>query len=111
MAAAGILALEEGRARLREDHARASRLAHALADMLPGSIDPAGVETNMVFVDTEAVGMPVLETIERLGHGGVGAVPVPRRLRMVTHVDVDDDDIGYTIDAWRAVAASFSRET
>jgi threonine aldolase len=111
MAAAGMMALEEGPARLHEDHARAARLAGAIAEMLPGSVEPASVETNMVFVDTEAVAMPVLETIERLAAHGVGTVPVPGHLRMVTHVDVDDEGIDHAIDAWRSVAASLAKES
>jgi threonine aldolase len=110
MAAAGLVALEEGPQRLDADHVRARRLATAIAEMLPGSVDPALVETNMVFVDTEAVGLRVLETIERLADLGVGAVPVPGALRMVTHVDVDDEGIQHAIDAWRAVAADGTKE-
>jgi threonine aldolase len=105
MAAAGLMALEEGRTRLHDDHTRARRLAGAVAELLPGSVDPADVETNMVLVDTEAVGMPVLDAIEQLAALGVGAVPLGSVLRMVTHVDVDDEGIAYAIDAWRALAA------
>ena len=91
MAAAGLIALEEGPKRLHEDHARARRLAEGVAEILPGSVDPAMVETNMVFVDTEAVGLAPLDAIERLRDLGVGATLVSGKVRMVTHVDVDDD--------------------
>lgn len=111
MAAAGLIALEEGRLRLHEDHARARRLAEAIAEMLPGSVDLDMTATNMVFVHTEAVGLEALETIERLAALGVGAVPVPGAVRMVTHVDVDDDGIALAIDAWSSVAASAAKET
>jgi threonine aldolase len=109
LAAAGLVALEQGPGRLHEDHARAHRLAEAVAELTPGAVDPASVETNMVFVDTEAVGMPLLEAIDRLAALGVGAVPVPGALRMVTHVDVDDEGLAHAIDAWRSVAASFAK--
>src|SRR6185312_1772269 len=46
--AAGMMAIEEGAERLEEDHARAQRLAVALADRFPGSVDPDIVRTNMV---------------------------------------------------------------
>ena len=47
LAAAGLVAL--GRIdRLAEDHARARRLAEAVAARWPGSIDPASVHTNIV---------------------------------------------------------------
>ena len=55
-AAAGIVALQRGPERLHEDHERARRLADGVADRLPGSVDLDQVETNMVLVDTEAVG-------------------------------------------------------
>jgi threonine aldolase len=40
----------------------------------------------------------------------VGAVPVAGVVRMVTHVDVDDDGIARAIDAWRAVVAVVAKE-
>ena len=55
----------------------------------------------MVFVDTEAVGMPMLETIERLASLGVGVTHSGGKVRMVTHLDVDDAGIGVALDAWR----------
>ena len=110
MAAAGLVALEEGRLRLHEDHARARRLAGAIDEMLPGSVDLDMTETNMVFVHTEAVGLETLGAIERLSALGVGAVPVPGAVRMVTHVDVDDEGIALAIDAWSQVAASAAKE-
>jgi threonine aldolase len=65
----------------------------------------------MVFVHTEAVGLDVLDTIGRLAALGVGAVPVPGAVRMVTHVDVDDEGIGTAIDAWRSVVTSAAKES
>jgi hypothetical protein len=59
----------------------------------------------MAYVDTEAVGLPLLETLERLGALGVGAAHVAGKVRMVTHVDVDDDGVAFALDAWRTVAA------
>jgi len=107
-AAAGIVALEEGPGRLPEDHGRARRLAEGVADRLPGSIDLAQVETNMVLVDTEAVGLGVLETVERLEGLGVGVTHTGSRVRMVTHLDVSDEGVGRALDAWAALAASAS---
>ena len=110
MAAAGLVALETGRERLAEDHARARRLGEAVEALLPGSVALDRVVTNMVFVDTDAVGLRTGEVLDRLAAAGVGAVPVPRGVRMVTHVDVDDEGIGIAIDAWRAIAADAAKE-
>jgi threonine aldolase len=111
MAAAGLVALEDGRQRLHLDHERARRLAHGVADMLPGSIDPATVETNMVYVDTEAVGTRSLDVIRLLADLGVGATLVSGKVRMVTHVDVDDDGLAFALGAWRSVAEDTAKET
>lgn len=106
LAAAGLIALEEGPKRLHEDHERARRLAEGVAEALPGSVDAASVETNMVYVDTEAIGLDPLAAIERLGDEGVRATFVAGKVRMVTHVDVSDDDVGAALAAWRTLAAS-----
>ncbi len=105
LAAAGLVALEQGPKRLHEDHERARRLAEGVAEILPGSVDPADVETNMVFVDTAAVGRDPLETIGRLRDAGVGATFVAGKVRMVTHVDVSDEDVGFALAAWREIVA------
>jgi threonine aldolase len=105
VAAAGLIALEEGPKRLHEDHERARRLGEGVAELLPGSVDLEQIETNMVFVDTEAVGLPLFETLDRLGLLGVGATHSAGKARMVTHLDVDDAGIGVVLDAWRDLAA------
>ena len=103
MAAAGIIALREGPGRLHEDHVRARRLADAMAELIPGSIDPATVETNMVFVDTEVTGLAALDAVERLQALGVGTTLIGPKVRMVTHVDIDDAAVGFALDAWASV--------
>lgn len=51
LAAAGLIALEQMTQRLAEDHANAQRLAQGLAAIAGIEIDPAQVQTNMVFFD------------------------------------------------------------
>src|SRR5919109_580401 len=111
VAAAGLVALEEGPKRLHDDHARARRLAEGLAEMFPGSVDAEQIETNMVFVDTEAVGLPLSEALDRLAALGVGATHSSGKIRLVTHLDVDDAGIGIALDAWRDLAAGGGRDT
>jgi threonine aldolase len=111
LAAAGVVALETGRERLIEDHRRARRLAEAFVELAPGLVDLDQVATNMVFLDTGAVGMPAATMLERLAALGVGAVPISATdVRMVTHVGVDDDGIGLAIDAVRSVVADVAKE-
>jgi len=105
VAAAGLIALEEGPGRLHEDHARARRLAEGLAEAFPGSVDVARVETNMVFVDTSMMGFDAFEAVMRMQGEGVGCTVAPPRVRMVTHVDISDEDVETALAAWRAVAA------
>ena len=110
MAAAGLVALDEGPGRLQDDHERARRLAQTLAEILPGAVDLAQVETNMLFADTEAVGLPILDAIERLRALGIGATHTGGKVRMVTHADVDDDGVAAALDAWRSIARDVAKE-
>jgi threonine aldolase len=106
VAAAGLIALRDGPGRLHEDHARARRIAEGLAEIVPGSVDPSSVETNMVFVDTVPAGMSALEAVQRLAALGVGATVSGPYVRMVTHVDISDADVQTALAAWREAAVS-----
>jgi threonine aldolase len=110
MAAAGLIALEEGPKRLHEDHERARRLAEGVAAAMPGTIDPAAVETNMLFVDVTAAGHDVLDIRARLATEGVLATMVAGKIRMLTHVDIDDADVERAIAAWGRVAGAVASE-
>jgi threonine aldolase len=109
MAAAGLVALREGPQRLHEDHARARRLAEGLAEAFPGAVDPAGVETNMVFLDTTSMDLAPLEAVMRMKEVGVGVTTAGPMVRMVTHVGISDEDIRTALTAWRDVAAAAGR--
>src|SRR6266576_2482698 len=105
MAAAGLIALAEGPGRLADDHANARRLAEGVARIVPGCLDPAGVETNIVFADVASLGHPLTEWAAALAAEGVLVSTVTGRLRMVTHVDVARRDVDTALAAWRRVAA------
>jgi len=91
LAAAGLWALEHNVARLAEDHANARRFAEPLARTAGIVLDPASVETNIVIWDlADDVPMDAAGFVARAREKGlllnaVGA----RRLRAVTHLDVD----------------------
>ena len=105
IAAGGVYALNHHVKRLADDHANAKRLAQGLA-ALPGVVlDPATVETNLVFFElTGPIDAPTL--VERLLARGVrmGAMG-PHTVRAVTHLDVSATQIERTLDAARAVLA------
>jgi threonine aldolase len=105
LCAAARVAFETGVERLSEDHANARRLAEGFAEALPGSVDPADVETNMVFAtvgDSRADAV-----VDAMAADGVlVAVAFPGVIRAVTHRDVDAAGIGRAISSFaRAVAA------
>ncbi|MDQ3614077.1 MAG: low-specificity L-threonine aldolase [Chloroflexota bacterium] len=98
IAAAGIVALETMVDRLPEDHVRAKRLAASLARIAGVTLDPEGVQTNIVVFQVDG-SIDQTELAERLKERGLlvsnyGAVG----LRMVTHVDVDDADVDKALD-------------
>jgi threonine aldolase len=109
VAAAGVYALEHNVERLAEDHARARRLGEGLvAAGVPVELEQ--VETNFVQVDVGPLGLDTSEALARLAEQGVGLSMTvhPTRLRAVTHLDVDDEDIEQAIEliprALRALA-------
>ncbi len=103
IAAAGIVALTQMVDRLADDHARARRLAEALATMPGLRVDLARVHTNMVYVDLEPP-RTAAQLARALAHQGVRVHPVgPRRLRLVTHYGIEDEHIAAAIDAFAAV--------
>ncbi len=104
MAAAGLIALAEGPGRLPEDHANARALAVGLAELLPGSVDPATVETNIVFADMAGTGRDAGQWRELLAGEGLLVTIVGGRVRMLTHVGVGADDVRAALEAWRRAA-------
>ncbi len=102
LAAAGQYALRHHIARLADDHARARRLAEALAPF--GVFDTAAVRTNIVPLDLTKAGMdaPALGAAAR-AEGVLVSVLGPRTARLVTHLDVDDADIDRAIEVLTAI--------
>jgi threonine aldolase len=89
LAAAGRYALAHNLGRLADDHARARTLAAALGG------DPAGVDTNIVLL--EVPNAAVVATKARDEGVLVSAIGA-HLLRLVTHLDVDDDGIARAIE-------------
>ena len=97
LAAAGLYALEHHVERLADDHARARRLAAALG------VDPATV------ADQHRGARRARRRRGRRGRAAEQGVLVsalgPRVLRLVTHLDVDDDGIDRAIEVLQPLLA------
>jgi threonine aldolase len=99
IAAPAVVALADPYPRHRRDHDLARRLALGLADIDSGMVDAAGVQTNIVncFVDgADAV-------VRGLGERGVLALAKGRRIRFVTHSEVDDASVHAALEAMAAI--------
>ncbi|MBM4115975.1 MAG: aminotransferase class I/II-fold pyridoxal phosphate-dependent enzyme [Phycisphaerae bacterium] len=92
LAAACIHALDHHVDRLADDHSNARHLA-TLLQGIPGTrLDPGldGIETNMVFVSIDPSLGTAAGFCKRLAAAGVRMIPMgERRIRAVTHLDVD----------------------
>jgi threonine aldolase len=102
LAAAGLHALDHHVTRLADDHARAARLAQQL-DAIDG-VDLLGQHTNMVFVDVPTDRLAELDAhLQAAGiRINIGYLPT---LRLVTHLDIDDDGVARTAAAFRTFFA------
>jgi threonine aldolase len=105
LAAAGLYALEHHRERLVADHENARSLA-----ALAAGIDGIGVtppETNIVMFDLLHPDWTAADFVRRLAEQGVLFTEFSRRrLRAVTHLDVDERGIRLAAEALARVAAA-----
>lgn len=89
LAAAGLIALEEGPQRLQEDHALARLLAESLAQLPSVELDLDAVRTNIVIFTLRNKG-DAAALVAKLKHRGILAGTVGRHsVRFVTHRDVN----------------------
>ena len=87
--------------RLSDDHHLAARLAFGLADRHPAAVDPQATETNMVRVEVDNLRGgwdPIRPRLVKAGILFNG--PFAGSLRIVTHRDVDDDDVDRLLAAF-----------
>jgi len=106
IAAAALVALEEMRDRLKEDHRNAKALAQGLAQIDGVKVDPAKVVTNIVSFEIDAAWTDVGAFQKVCAEQGLrfsrylGNSP---RLRAVTHNDVTKADVDAALEIARAV--------
>lgn len=89
LAAAGLYALDHNRARLVDDHKNAELVAEMLADVPGLTVRREQVHTNIVMVDTQSSAPDLARAADRRGVRVIAVAP--RRIRVVTHLDVDRD--------------------
>lgn len=106
LAAAGLIALEESPARLHEDHANARFLAERLSEIPGIEIDASQVRTNIVIFDISGLGISTQQFSQNLKSRGVLANGVDaKRMRILTHVDVNRGDCERAAEALAEVAS------
>ena len=104
LAAAGIYALDHHIDRLQEDHRKALKLAQGLAEIKNVIINPAEVETNILFFDVSRAERTAQEVAAAAKGKGVLLHPTAKtRIRCVTHLDVSFEDIDRALEAIEAV--------
>jgi threonine aldolase len=105
LAAAGIYALDHHVERLADDHARARQLAkHASTLQGLSVVEP---DTNIVMMDVTRSDMTANDVVRELGrHGVMMTAFTSRRVRAVTHMDIDDSRLSHAADALARVMAA-----
>lgn len=94
IAAGTLYALEHHVQRLAEDHAQAQILAESIRDTRGLTLAQEQVDTNILFFDVDPQLASAAELIEALRRDGVLMLAeTQHRLRAVTHLDVDADDV------------------
>jgi threonine aldolase len=92
LAAAGVVALNEMVERLAKDHANARKLAEGLANIPGVAVDPATVESNMVFFGaSDGDNARLVEAVA--AEGALLSGSDDGRIRAVTHYGISSEDI------------------
>jgi threonine aldolase len=107
LAAPALLALHEGPDQLARDHANATRLAEGLAAIEGVTADPAGCQTNILFIKTEAGPARDARLCTELAARDILAIPLGALgVRFVTHRHIETGDVDRCLAAVRAAMAS-----
>lgn len=105
LAAAALHALDHHIDRLADDHANARRLAEGLASIPGLRIDPATVQTNIVFFEVDERLGSAGDFAAKLDRAGVRTFAAgPGAIRAVTHLDVTRDMIDHALRTIRQLA-------
>lgn len=101
LAAAAIYSLDHHVDRLADDHRRARRLAEGLVEL---GFTLTAPQTNILYVDIPNAE----EAVGDLGRQQIHCLAIsPNKIRLVTHLGVDDDGIERTIQGFSQQANTF----
>ena len=104
IAASGIVALTTMVDRISDDHRNAKTLAEGIAEIDGLSIALDTVRTNIVNFSLELNDISGEVLVSRMSEHGIHFFELsPHTYRLVTHADVDEDDIGTTLEAFKTV--------
>lgn len=108
VAAAGLISLEVMTRRLGEDHVRAKQLADGLKRIRGVVLDENGPQTNMVYFNLAGdVPFDEMDLVNKMREHGVQIDwSGPRRIRLVTHYEVDDHAVEKTLSVFRSIFGS-----
>lgn len=104
LAAAGLIALEEGPSQLQADHENARILFAGLADIACDEIRAAKAMTNIVLVEVRASGCNASSLVKQLASAGILANAIgSKTVRFVTHRDLSRADCERAVQVIRRV--------
>ena len=106
IAAAGVYALDHMVERLADDHANAKLLARGLAELPTVELDPESIETNIVIFGVRGDWMGFARAVKQAGV--LSTIPMPGRLRMVTHFGIERADIEEALERVRHAASALA---
>lgn len=102
IAAGGLYALDNNINRLSDDHQHAISIAEIIAGLKQFSIDLKKVHTNIVIFNITKENLIADQVVTDLQSKGVLSMAFDKkRARLVTHLDLSDDDIRQTIDIFK----------
>jgi threonine aldolase len=112
IAAPGIIALETMVHRIREDHTNAQILAKGLVNIEGLNVDLRTVQTNIVMLNLQELGIQATDFANKLASYGVRvSVYGPYVARFVTHRGIEKEHINYTLDSVKNLVTSMKTTT
>ncbi|MHC4839684.1 MAG: threonine aldolase family protein [Planctomycetota bacterium] len=105
LAACGIVSITKMIDRLQEDHDNCEKLARGIAELPGVELDMSSVHTNIVYFSVPGKEAQFDDWRNQLAKQNVLAMYLGTRWRMVTHNDVDAEDVDRAIDVWAKLLA------